>query len=340
LDPASVRRFHGSCNAELHNLYGPTEASVHVTHWTCGPERDSQAVLIGRPVANTRIHVLDKRLDTAPIGVDGELCIGGEVLARGYLNQPALTAERFIPDALSGIAGQRLYKSGDLARYMADGEIQCLGRIDYQVKIRGYRIELGEIESVLNEHPGIADAVVEARASASGDKRLVAYLVSRVAPPPAVTQLRSHLAQRVPEFMSPSAFVWLESLPVNSSGKLDRRALPDPDGTSALSGREYAAPRDPIEEMLAEIWSNALGIGVERIGIHDNFFELGGHSLLLIEMAMEIKKIFAVEMPLRVLFTAVTISDLAAAICEEQIRIADPIDLAHVLDEIKHVSIG
>jgi amino acid adenylation domain-containing protein len=266
---------------ELHNLYGPTEASVDVTAWACSPEAEGAAVPIGRPIANTRIHVLDRWLQPVPVGSPGELVIAGVGLARGYLGRPGLTAERFVPNPLGREPGERLYRTGDVARYLPDGALEFLGRLDHQVKIRGLRVELGEIESLLSAIPGIQEAVVVAREDTPGDRRLIAYLVggAQGVPPPA--ELRAALRASLPEHMVPAGFITLERLPLTASGKLDRRALPAPQGLRAeAAAAAYLPARNPLEETIAEVWREALH--VEKVGIDDNFFDLGGNSLLLL----------------------------------------------------------
>ncbi|MEH2311071.1 MAG: amino acid adenylation domain-containing protein [Nostoc sp.] len=303
-------------NAELHNLYGPTEAAIDVTFWACQPNSNEKIVPIGRPIANTQIYILDKHLQPVPIGVSGELHVGGVGLARGYWNKPELTQEKFIFNPFE--AGKYLYKTGDLARYRSDGNIEYLGRIDHQVKIRGFRIELGEIEALLVSHPTVWENVVVQREDESGDKRLVAYVVPQVEESPTVPELRQFLKAKLPEYMVPSAFVLLESLPLTPNGKVDRRALPKPDLDSTL--REfYAAPRTPTEEMLIQIWAQVLKL--EQVGIHDNFFELGGHSLLATQLLSRIRNIFKIELPLRELFVAATVAELAKEI--EQLQQQD-----------------
>jgi non-ribosomal peptide synthase protein (TIGR01720 family) len=234
---------------------------------------------IGRPISNTQSYVVDRRQRPVPVGVGGELCIGGEGLARGYLNRPETTAEKFIPNPFSspGEGGGRLYRTGDIVRHLPDGNIEYLGRIDHQVKIRGFRIELGEIESALSGHPAVQETVVLAREDTNGNKRLVAYLVpkSEVAPP--INELRSFLQEKLPEYMTPTAYVWLDALPLTPNGKVDRRALPEPDQARPELANHFVAPRDRKEEILAEIWARV--IGVERVGVYDNFFELGGDSM-------------------------------------------------------------
>nr|WP_281404395.1 non-ribosomal peptide synthase/polyketide synthase [Pyxidicoccus fallax] len=296
----------------LHNLYGPTEAAVDVTAYPCVLEDSHRTVPIGRPIANTSIRILDAHLRPVPVGVPGELFIGGVQVGRGYLARPELTAERFIPDPFSSESGARLYRTGDKARWLADGHIEYLGRLDFQVKVRGLRIELGEIEAALEQHPQVRQAVVVVREDASGDKRLVAYVVPPSgAQPPSTPEVRDFLKAKLPEYMVPSAFVTLEALPLNSSGKLDRKALPAPD--AALSTRaEYLAPRGETEQRLASLWSEVLR--VEKVGVHDNFFELGGHSLLATQVASRIRATFGVDLPLPTLFEAPTLETLAASI--------------------------
>jgi len=237
--------------ARLHNLYGPTEAAVDVTYWECRLDARQSRVPIGRPIANIRMYVLDGQRQPIPLGVAGELYIGGVGVARGYLNRPELTAERFIQDPFSQNPEARLYKTGDLGRWRTDGNIEYLGRNDHQVKIRGFRIELGEIEAQLNRHPQIREAVVLAREDRPGDRRLVAYLTSTDSAPN-LEELRSQLKVLLPEYMVPSAFVILESLPLSPNGKLDRKALPEPEASS-FSSQEYVAPEGEIEETLAGI---------------------------------------------------------------------------------------
>ena len=275
-------RFFECLEVELHNLYGPTEASIDVTFWACDKAPSLTTVPIGRPIANTQIYLLDAHLQPTPVGVPGELLIGGVGLARGYLNRPDLTAEKFIPDPFSPVPGQRLYRTADLARYLADGEIDFLGRMDYQVKIRGIRIELGEIEHALSTHPGIQQSVVIATSDEKSEARLVAYFVSHDGPVPTTAGLRSFLKERLPEHLIPSVFIAMESLPLTSNGKVDRKALPRPDGVRPESEMPMMLPRTAAERLLAEIWSVVLG--VKQIGVHDNFFELGGDSILSLQI--------------------------------------------------------
>ncbi|MEH1866381.1 MAG: amino acid adenylation domain-containing protein [Nostoc sp.] len=318
-----------SC-VRLLNAYGPTEATITATLFEipahCNTDTNLQKIPIGFPLPNKRAYILDKHLQPVPVGVPGELHIGGVGLALGYLNRPQLTQEKFIPNPFGGSRGageqsfpsassERLYKTGDLARYLPDGSIEYLGRIDNQVKIRGFRIELGEIESVLSQLSDLQAAVVTVREDNPGDKRLVAYVVPHPDSPPTINQLRQFLKAKLPEYMMPQAFVILESLPLTPSGKVDRRALPAPDLQSEIT-KKYAAPRTPVEELLTQIWAQVLK--VELVGIHDNFFEIGGHSLLATQLVSRIRNIFIVELPLRELFTATTVAELAQVIGQLQ----------------------
>ena len=303
---------------ELHNLYGPTEAAVDVTYWACKHGSPGSAVPIGRPIANTQLYILDAHLQPVPIGVPGELHIGGVGLARGYLNRPELTNEKFIANPFSNEPGARFYKTGDLTRYLPDGNIEFLGRIDNQVKIRGFRIELGEIESVLSQHPAVKEAVVLAREDAPGDQRLVTYVVPDQKSVPTIADLRSLLQARLPDYMIPAAFIFLEALPLSPNGKIDRKALPAPDQSALQTSTNLIAPRTPAEEAVADIWAQVLR--VERVGAHDNFFELGGHSLLAIQVVSRAHTVFGVELPLAAFFEAPTVAAMAAVILRAQNR--------------------
>ncbi|MET8701434.1 amino acid adenylation domain-containing protein [Kitasatospora sp. NPDC004723] len=304
-------RFLARSRARLYNLYGPTEAAVDVTHWTCRPDPDPhRPVPIGRPIANTRIHVLDGAMRPLPVGVPGELHIGGRGLARGYLNRPELTAERFVPDPFDPDPAARLYRTGDLARFREDGALEFLGRLDHQVKLRGLRIELGEIEAVLTAHPAVREAVVTAREHRSGDVRLVAHLtVDADTGAPGPAELAAHLRERLPGYMVPAAFAVLDALPLTPSGKVDHSALPEP-AQERPGAAPFAAPGDGLERTLAELWRKVLGI--ERVGAHDNFFDLGGHSLLMAEL----RSLLAADTGHRVsmveLFQHPTVASLAA----------------------------
>ena len=281
---------------------------------TSGNLEASAVVLsIGRPIANTRIYILDSHRQPVPIGVAGEIHIGGAGVARGYWNRPELTAERFIPDPFAGGVGERMYKTGDLGRWLPDGNIEFLGRNDDQVKIRGYRIELGEIETTLAEHPGVREAVVIAREDTPGEKRLVAYYTASDGSDQTIgaEALRTHLSVTLPEYMVPAAYVRLERMPLTANGKLDRKALPAPEG-EAYAVRGYEAPQGEIETTLAGIWAEMLK--VERVGRHDNFFELGGHSLLAVRVVSRIRQVLGVEVAIGDLFARPVVSGFAACV--------------------------
>jgi amino acid adenylation domain-containing protein/non-ribosomal peptide synthase protein (TIGR01720 family) len=274
-------------NCVVYNGYGPTEATINCSIFEVGgksawKDKDFANIPIGKPSANNSIHILNKRYEPALLGAPGELYVGGAGLTYGYLNRADLTAERFVPDPFSKEPSARLYRTGDLARYMPNGDIEFLGRIDDQVKVRGFRIELGEIESALSGHPAVQETVVLAREGADGNKRLVAYLVTKSEVAPAINELRSFLREKLPEYMAPTAYVFLDALPLTPNGKVDRRALPEPDQTRPALANHFVAPRDRKEEILAEIWSQV--IGVERVGVYDNFFELGGDSMKSIQV--------------------------------------------------------
>jgi amino acid adenylation domain-containing protein len=298
-------------NVELHNLYGPTEAAVDVTWYECSPA-DTDIVPIGRPIANTQIYILNPAQQPVPTGIAGELYIGGVNVARGYHNRPELTAEKFIDDPFSQQEGARLFRTADLARFRADGAIEFLGRIDHQVKIRGFRIELGEIESVLKQHSALQDAIVVAREDTSGNKRLVAYLVPRqFDEQPAVEELRAFLKEQLPDYMVPALFMYLEALPLSPNGKVDRKALPEPDTSRPDLQVAYVAPRTPTEQTLAAIWSQVLGI--EKIGVNDNYFDLGGASIQSLEIVAQVTEA-GLPLALEMLFEHQTVAELAAAI--------------------------
>ncbi|SFH02542.1 amino acid adenylation domain-containing protein [Duganella sp. CF458] len=321
--PAQLRaRFRQQFpQVALHNLYGPTEAAVDVTWFDCSEEAWPSIVPIGRPIANTSMYVLDAHGQPVPVGVAGELHIGGVQVARGYLNRPELTAERFVRDPFSAAANARMYKTGDLGRWLLDGNIEYLGRNDFQVKIRGFRIELGEIEAKLVGCEGIREAVVLAREDQPGEKRLVAYLLADGEIDQAA--LRGALLRELPEHMVPAAFFAMTEFPLNPNGKLDRKALPAPDA-SALNRREFEAPQGELESTLAAMWQELLG--VERIGRHDHFFELGGHSLLAVQMLGRLRQSLHVEASLRELFAQPQLADFAAVLRrsdEDTITLAD-----------------
>ncbi|WP_343073363.1 non-ribosomal peptide synthase/polyketide synthase [Pyxidicoccus fallax] len=313
LPPVRVRE-HLSRGGRLVNGYGPTEGTTFTCcHVMTDAAEVGHSVSIGKPIANTRVYLLDAALRPVPVGVPGELYIAGDGLAWGYLRRPELTAERFIPDPFSPVAGARLYRSGDLARWLPDGRLQFLGRRDAQVKLRGFRVEPGEVETVLSHHPALREAAVVIRDDMPGGRALVAYVTARPGQTPEPRDLRAFLRDRLPEYMVPSAFVVLDALPVTRNGKLDRRALPHPDVVdSGARGREHVAPRTPVEEQVAALMAEVLR--APRVGIHDDFFERGGHSLLGTQLLSRLQHALGVELPLRALFEGPTVADLARRI--------------------------
>ncbi|MEH2405962.1 amino acid adenylation domain-containing protein [Nostoc sp.] len=302
----------------IFNHYGPTEATVGVLTYlvelnddlSCYPK--SKTVPLGRSIPNTQVYVLEENLQPAPIGLNGEIYIGGTTLARCYLNQPEQTAVKFIPNPFSQEKGARLYKTGDRAHYLPDGTIEFLGRTDYQVKIRGFRIELGEIEAVLSLHPNVREVVVLAKDSESSQKYLTAYVVRCQESPIINNELRNYMQARLPEYMVPSSFVMLKALPLTPNGKVDRQALPEPNSVRPQLEKSFATPRTPVEEVLAGIWARVLG--TEYVGIHDNFFDLGGHSLLATQVVSQVREAFQVELRLRSLFETPRLAEIAELI--------------------------
>jgi amino acid adenylation domain-containing protein len=318
----------------LWNIYGPTETTV----WSAVHQVETveRPIPIGCPIANTRIYILDDNLQPVPVGVTGELYIGGDGLARGYLNRPELTTEKFIHNPFTEDTAGRLYKSGDLARYRPDGRIECLGRRDHQVKIRGYRIEPGEIEGVLSQHPAIQKNVVIVREDVPGDKRLVAYLVFNQTPSPTNNELRSFLKQKMPDYMVPSAFVFLDTLPLTPNNKVDHSALPAPILGADRTKESYEAPKTPVEIKIAEIWSEVLN--VKKIGLQDNFFELGGHSLLATQVVSKIRSQYQVDISLRDFFESPTVGKMALRIIQDQVERTLSDENSSMFDELDDMS--
>jgi amino acid adenylation domain-containing protein len=325
-------RFFARMGAELHNLYGPTEAAIDVTYWACQRGASDLVVPIGRPIANTQIYILNEAMQPVPVGVAGELYIGGVGVARGYLNRPELTAEKFIPDPFSKEKEAHLFRTADLARYRTDGAIEFLGRIDHQVKIRGFRIELGEIEAVLSQYPAVKEAVVVAREDIPGNKRLVAYLVAEkqgskragesgpvlLSPQEAgvsIEELRAYLKEQLPYYMVPAAFLFLDAMPLLPNGKANRKALPAPETTRPDLEEMFVAPRTPTEEKLARIWAEVLGL--DRVGVRDNYFDLGGASIQSLDVIAKAGEL-DLSLTLESLFEYQTIEELAAAIDAKQ----------------------
>jgi amino acid adenylation domain-containing protein len=330
----------GAPDAVLYNLYGTSE--VWDATWY-DPRREAPRngrVPIGRPIANVQAYILDGRLEPVPAGIPGELHIGGAGLARGYVRDPGLTAAKFVPNPFAGDAGARLYKTGDLARYRPDGNIEFLGRIDQQVKLRGFRVELGEIETVLGELPSVQAAAVVLREDVPGEPRLVAYVVrdaNAAEDDGLAVAARRFLRQRLPEYLVPTAFVTLAELPRTPTGKLDRRALPPPDRALSLLARTYVAPRSPVEAEVADIWAELLG--VERVGMYDSFFDLGGHSLLGIRALSRVTDAFQVEIPFRAIFETPTVADLAALIAEIKARGGNELSPIVPLSRAEHAAV-
>jgi amino acid adenylation domain-containing protein len=300
--PKDLARTLAATTAAAWNLYGPTETTIWSTAYHLTPDA---CISIGRPISNTRTHVLDDNIEVAPIGVAGELYIGGEGVARGYLGRPGLTAERFVPSPFG--CGKRLYRTGDRVRYLADGNMEFLGRRDNQVKVRGFRVEPREVEAALMQYAGVRQGVVVAREDAPGETRLVGYVVGAANTAIDAGAIRDHLREFVPDYMVPSAFVVLEALPLTPNGKLDRRALPAPEGRREAAG--YVAPRTSLEEALATVWAEVLKL--DRVGVHDNFFELGGHSLLAMKVCVQSRSILARSIDVSTLFSRPTIAGIS-----------------------------
>jgi thioesterase domain-containing protein/acyl carrier protein len=300
--------------AEIHNMYGPTETTI----WSTSDRvENGNAVSIGRPIANTEIYLLDRNLQLVPIGVIGEMYIGGAGVVRGYYNRPELTAERFIRNPFNGDTEARLYRTGDLARYLPNGNIEFLGRADFQVKIRGHRIELGEIESAVEQHPDIKECVVVSRQDSAGETGLVAYVVGRNEPAPTVSELRDFVKEKLPEYMIPSGFVTLKALPLTPNGKVDRNALPRRELERPELKQKFVSPSGVLETKLARIWETVLGHA--PIGRQDDFFELGGHSLRAVQLVVQIKEMFGKTLPVSAVFHAPTIEQMSEILGKEDL---------------------
>lgn len=342
--PEQVAMWHRHVgpHVQLFNTYGPTEATIAATRCLLPPptgeETELSEVPIGRAISNVQIYILDERLMPVPVGVPGELHIGGVGLVRGYLNRPELTAEKFIPHPFSSTPGARLYKTGDVARYLPDGNLEYVGRKDRQIKIRGFRIELGEVELALAQHAAIQEAYLTAYEEEPGQKRLVAYVVCDQSDEALTTSaLRKFLKERLPDYMIPAAFIFLDQLPLNSNGKVDQKALPLPDRTRPEMEEGYVAPRTPTEEVLAGIWAELLR--VERVGVYDDFFDLGGHSLMATQIISRVREAFQVEISLRTFFQGANICELAQAIeTSERVDYADVDEIAQALAQLESLS--
>jgi amino acid adenylation domain-containing protein len=317
LTPEVLHAFYEKTNATLVNIYGPAETAVCCTHWLCDPNYTDGRVPIGRPTAHAVIYILDDQKNPVPIGVEGELYVGGAAVGRGYLNREAMTEEQFVRDPFRPGSQARMYRTGDRGRWLPDGNIEFLGRRDNQVKIRGVRIEIGEVEAVLREFPGVKDAAADVRILPDGEKAIAAYLVEATERPLSLEDLRVFLRQRLMPAMQPASFVMVQHLPVSPNGKVDRRQLPEPNWAPPSAG-EDSQERTPTEAHLTAIWSEMLGI--PRIGVYDNFFELGGHSLLAIKCMTRIRRELGVDLPLAKIFTEPTIAQLACALNNFQRR--------------------
>jgi acyl-coenzyme A synthetase/AMP-(fatty) acid ligase/acyl carrier protein len=320
-------------SANILNMYGPTETTI----WSSVHKLDDteENIPIGKPITNTTMFILDNHNQPLPIGVPGELFIGGEGVVRGYFQRPDLTSERFIQLQLNGNdKNYRLYKTGDLACFRNNGVIDFLGRIDHQVKIRGYRIELGEIETALEKLKNVREAVVIAREDTDGNKNLVAYVVPTSSSNPTVLELRNFLKELLPEYMIPSTFIFIKELPLTPNGKVDRKALPAPDIARPDFAEEFLVPRTHTERTLAELWSSVLGI--EKIGVLGNFFELGGHSLSAVQITLKIHQHFNVDISLRTFFQSHTLEELASAVEERLLEKASGEDLEQLLNELEN----
>jgi acyl-coenzyme A synthetase/AMP-(fatty) acid ligase/acyl carrier protein len=315
------------------NHYGPTECTCTQVFYPVRtpPTAEEEGVMcIGRPTPNHELYILHGHRQPAPVGVPGEICIGGVGLARGYVNLPELTAEKFVPHPFSAQPGARLYRTGDLGRYRPDGNVEFLGRMDHQVKLRGFRIELAEIVTVLGRHPGVRQSVVVLWAPRPDDAHLVAYVISSCQPPPKAGELRGFLRRELPEYMVPSVFVFMDRFPLGPTGKIDQRALPAPDRSHAE--RAYAAPRTPLEEMTTAIWAKVLR--VSPIGIDDNFFELGGHSLLATQVISRLREELRVEISHQEFFEAPTVAGLCLVVAHRLAELAAPQDVDSMLGRL------
>jgi amino acid adenylation domain-containing protein len=329
----------------LMNVYGLTETTVTSTTYRPTGEWLMKGLPIGKPLQNSRVYILDDEMMLAPVGVAGEIYIGGETVARGYLRQPALSAERFVPSPYSESGGMRLYKTDDIGRFARDGNIEILGRNDQQIKIRGYRIEPGEVEAALQQHQGIRQSLVVSHTDQKGDKKLIACVVARDGYSLTRRELRNHLEERLPGYMVPNSFVALDGLPLTPTGKIDRRAIPELWQSAISSEQEFIAPATEVEEKLAAIWAEVLG--VDRVGVSDNFFEMGGHSLLAMRVISLTRKAFDTEVPLHYIFKMPTVRGLAKVIVKLQgisrdsggelfmeVRAEDPEQLLAALDNL------
>jgi amino acid adenylation domain-containing protein len=331
-----VQRLKARLGVEVYNLYGPTETTIDVTYEWCEGTRERQAEIIGRPISNMQVYVLDHNLALVPAGVAGEICISGAGLARGYLNRADLTAEKFMPIPYGREAGARLYRTGDIGRYLLDGRVDYLGRADDQEKMHGYRIELGEIESVIRESEGIKECAAAVKEDEDGNKRLVAYVAREPGSSISISELRSHVAKKLPEYMVPSAYMILDELPLTPSGKINRPALPEPGRARRGQESTFISPRNVIEEVLAGIFSEVLK--VEPVGVHDNFFNLGGHSILATQLVSRLRKTFQVSLPLRQFFESPTVAAISQTLVAGEIKPGQTERVATLIKKVENLS--
>jgi len=337
LSPALNERFCRMMSAQLHNLYGPTEAAVFITNWTSDRNPDRLVIPIGKAIPENAMYVLNDRYEPVAAGEIGELFISGVGLARGYFGRPDLTAERFVPDPFGKEPGARMYHTGDLGRWLPDGNLECLGRNDDQVKVRGFRIELGEISTVLEQHPGVHQAVTIVREDQPGDQRLAVYFIPNAANSPVISELRSYLQQRLPDYMVPSYFVEMETFPLTPSGKTDRKLLPSPTVSRLMIGQAYVPPETFIQKELTLLWS--VFFSFDQIGIDDDFIDLGGHSLVATQILVRCEHVFGVKVSLKDMLTqGTTIRTLASIIEAKLLAETDDAEIEALLSEMEHLS--
>jgi acyl-coenzyme A synthetase/AMP-(fatty) acid ligase/acyl carrier protein len=331
LTKAIERLVNGAVDCKLYNQYGPTEG--HVVSEYLVERNSSPFPPIGTPISNQRLYILDENLNAVPPGVMGEVFIASDLLARGYLGRPDATAERFLPDPISNVAGLRMYRTGDAGRWLRSGDIQLSGRMDHQLKIRGFRVEPGEVEAAVAELPGVKQVAVSSWESQPGDRSLVAYVVLNPEATLSVGEMQT-LRRKLPEYMIPSRLVILETLPMTPTGKVDRRALPPPDSARPDMEERFTQPSTAIEKTLASIWSTVLGL--DSVGVHDNFFALGGHSLRATQVTSRIRKEFDINFPVRLVFENPTIAEMSPVVAQLWADSADAEELAMALDDLEN----
>lgn len=337
LSAALNERFCSTMSGQLHNLYGPTEAAVFVTSWTSDRNLERSIIPIGKAISDDEVYVLNDRYEQVSQGEIGELFISGIGLARGYHGRPDLTAERFVPDLYSKEPGSRMYHTGDLGRWLSDGNLECLGRNDDQVKVRGFRIELGEISNVLEEHTGVNQVVTVVREDQPGDQRITTYFIPNPVYSPSISELRNYLQKHLPDYMIPSYFIEMETFPLTPSGKTDRKLLPSPTVSRLMISQEYVPPQTYIQKELAQIWSGFFNF--DEIGLDDNFIDLGGHSLVATQILVRCGHLFGVKVSLKDMLTqGTTIRSLAAIIETNLLADTDDAELEALLSEMEHLS--